>query len=116
VTTRPPTAPTAGPTTATASPVEYTEITKNAEGGHGGPPLVDLPAAFAVDYVVRGTCTFGIEITTEAGKAVVPGLTFGVTGTEVSGTWPIHLTPGRYYVTPAEAVGCTFSIKVRAGS
>ena len=108
-TASPTTIPSAGP-----SPTIYTELTKLAEGGHGGPPVLDLPAEVAVDYAVRGSCSFGVRFDTEAGDPTLPSLSLDVTGPEITGTWPIRLEPGQYYVVPDEAVGCTYSITVRA--
>jgi hypothetical protein len=92
------------------------EITKNGEGGHGGPPLVDLPAAFVVDYKVTGTCTFQLSFEPADMSTAVQVRSVTVSGTSKSGAWDVQLTPGKYYVHPNEAVGCTFHIEVHSPS
>jgi len=104
---------TLAPTPGTTAIVYY-EATKNAEGGHGGPPLLDLPASIAIDYTVNGTCEFTIGVfhgVPDNGIAAAK-LAMRVTGHTTSGTWPVSLVPGRYYVNPGEAVGCTFNVRV----
>ncbi len=103
--------PTAAPS-AQPSPVVYEMFQKNAEGGHGGPALITLPASIVVDYTVRGTCTFTIDLDT-ATSIAGPNLKLSVTGPESSGSWHLSIKPGSYYVNPGEALGCTFSITVR---
>ena len=105
--------PTAVPTAA-ATPVVYYEVTKAGEGGHGGPPLLDLPASISIDYTVNGTCEFDVVVAQgvpDTGLAAAT-LAMTVTGRTVSGTWPVALAPGRYYVNPGESVGCTFTVRV----
>ena len=85
---------------------------KDAEGGHGGPQAVDLPTLLAVDYDVRGTCPFTIEVLPAAGGDAVASLAMTVTGEHIAGTWPLTVKPGSYFVSPGEAVGCTYSIVV----
>src|SRR5262249_23794767 len=90
--TPPPTdAPTEAPTQAPPTPVEYTEITKNGEGGHGGPPLVDLPASFVVDYTVSGTCTFKLSFEPENMSPAVQVRSVKASGTTGSGGGGIPL-------------------------
>jgi hypothetical protein len=96
------------------SPVVYYEVQKNAEGGHGGPPLIALPASIAIDYSVRGTCTFSIDLDTTA-ITTGPQLRLAVTGPEMSGTWRLSIPAGSYYVLTGEAVGCTFDVTVGPG-
>ena len=110
---------TPGPTqaiepSAVPSPVIYYEVEKNAEGGHGGPPLVSLPATIAIDYTVRGTCTFSIDLDTAA-TTTGPQLRLAVTGPEMSGTWRLSIPAGSYYVLTGEAVGCTYHVTVGPG-
>jgi len=73
-----------------------------------------LPASIVVDYVVRGTCTFTIDLDT-ATSTDGPSLKVSVTGPETSGSWPVSIKSGSYYVTVGESVGCTFDITVGAG-
>jgi hypothetical protein len=96
------------------SPVVLYEVQKNAEGGHGGAPLIALPASIVVAYVVRGTCTFSIDLDT-ATSTVGPSLKVNVTGPETSGSWHLSIKPGSYYVDLGESVGCTFDVTVEAG-
>ena len=96
------------------SPTVYYEVTKDSDGGHGGPPVLDLPRDIAVDYIVAGTCTFTIAASTETSDAGLPRLTLLVTGSEMRGTWRFRLVPGRYYLSPSEAFGCTFTVRVYA--
>jgi hypothetical protein len=102
--------PTVAPT-----PLVYWSAAKLGEGAHGGLPLLQLPAAIAIDYTASGTCKFTIEVTFGAPDAgvVAASLAMSVTGSDVSGTWPVKLKPGPYYVSPGEAVGCTYSVTVR---
>ena len=88
-------------------------VTKNGEGGHGGPPLVDLPTAIAMDYWVSGTCTFSLGLSTETSAVGLPSLTMTVSGPAVAGTWRVPIKPGRYYPMIGEAVGCIYRVNVR---
>jgi hypothetical protein len=127
VTAEPPTV--SGPPSPTASPVatpsasvspcevpathtSYYCATKNDEGGHGGPPLLDLPRQIAFDYRVSGTCVFSLGLSTETSAAGLPSLTMTVTGPEITGTWRVSIKPGHYPVI-SEAVGCLYSVNVR---
>jgi len=126
--TPPPTAaptqsPTATPATtpsASVSPCEepatHTSFfcaTKHGEGGHGGPPLLDLPGQIAFDYRVSGACTFSLGLSTETSAVGLPSLTMTVSGPEISGTWRVSIKAGRYYPVISEAVGCLYSVNVR---
>jgi hypothetical protein len=91
----------------------YYSATKNAEGGHGGPPLVRLPGSIAIDYTVSGTCEFSLGFATKTSSTGLPKLVMNVTGPKITGTWRVRIKPGRYYVTAGEAVGCTYSLNVR---
>ena len=111
--------PTAAPTpepTTEATPVAYYEVEKTAEGAHGGTPVIDLPASIVVDYTVNGACEFTIEVWSHVpdNAVVVAKLAISVTGTTVSGSWPIHIEAGPSYVAPGEAVGCTFHLLAHA--
>ena len=99
---------------AVPSPIVYYDVQKNAEGGHGGPPLVALPASIAIDYSVLGTCTFSIDLDTAATTAG-PQLRLAVTGSEMSGTWRLSIPAGSYHVATGEAVGCTYHVIVGPG-
>ena len=98
------------------SPTIYFEVTKNGEGGHGGAPLLDLPTAIEIDYTANGSCEFTIKVTSGVpdNGLVAAHLAMTVAGPEVSGSWPLTIKPGKYYVVPGEAVGCTFHVTVRA--
>lgn len=97
------------------TPTVLAEYHKMAEGGHDGPPVLDIPGPVTVDYAVRGTCTFEIDTSTEAGSdAGLPRLSVSVSGPEQRGSWSIELEAGRYVVAPSEAVGCTFDVVVTA--
>jgi hypothetical protein len=87
--------------------------TKNGEGAHGGPPLLDLPNAIAMDYWVSGTCMFSMGLSTQTSAAGLPSLTKTVNGPAVAGTWRVPIKPGRYYPVIGEAVGCVYSVNVR---
>lgn len=93
-----------------ATPQVYTSIQKLGDGGHGGLPLTDLPAAIAIDYRVSGHCVFSIRLVAETLIAGLPSLTMTVTGPESAGTWHLVITPGRYYVEPSESIGCVYSV------
>ncbi len=98
------------------TPIVYAEVEKLAEGGHGALPPVDLPASFVVDYTATGTCEFTIRIAIalpDEGETVA-SLSMAVTGTTVSGIWPVNVQAGSYYVAPGEAVGCTFHLVAHA--
>lgn len=100
-----------------AEPISPTYLycaTKNADGAHGGAPLLDLPSAIAMDYWVRGSCTFTLGLSTPQSAAGLPSLTVTVSGPEVEGTWRAFVRPGRYYPLIGEAVGCVYSVNVRA--
>jgi hypothetical protein len=111
-----PTAPPATPTGAAPSPVVYTEIEKTAEGGHGMPPPIDLPAEVVVDYSVTGSCTFTVALAPADGSPAKSSKTVDVMGGTTTDSWKVHLTPGSYVVQLGEAVGCTFKVTVRAPS
>jgi hypothetical protein len=126
--TPPPTAaPTLGPTSAPVptpsasvspcaeppKPTSYFCATKNGEGGHGGPPLLDLPGQIAFDYRVSGACVFTLSLASETPAVGFPSLTMSVTGREIAGTWRVSIKPGRYYPVISEAVGCLYSVNVR---
>jgi hypothetical protein len=85
-------------------------------GGHGGSPDVALPASVAIDYWVSGTCDFRIDILDPAATDLTPVATFAMRmlGSTVSGTWPVSIKAGRYYVTPLDTPGCRFYVTVRA--
>jgi hypothetical protein len=87
--------------------------TKNDEGGHGGPPVLDLPEAIAMDYWVSGTCVFSLGLSAETSASGLPSLTMTISGPAVSGTWRARLKPGRYYPAIGDAVGCVFSVNIR---
>jgi hypothetical protein len=93
-------------------------VNKLADGAHGGFDPIDLPASIAIDYWVSGTCEFGITITSPASTKQTPVATFTMRmfGGVVSSTWPVALKPAAYFVVPAEAVGCTYSLIVRAAT
>jgi uncharacterized protein YceK len=96
------------------TPVTYDEVTKNADGAHGGAPLLDLPASLVIDYSVQGTCSFGVGFSTVTSDSGLPRLSVRVTGPEVTGTWAVTIPAGPYYVEIDEAVGCTFHVVVHA--
>jgi hypothetical protein len=100
--------------TAPSSPTSLYCATKNADGAHGGAPLLDLPSAIAMDYWVRGRCTFTLGLSTLQSSAGLPSLTVTVSGPEVDGTWRASIRPGKYYPVIGEAVGCVYSVNVRA--
>jgi hypothetical protein len=99
----------ASPTSTTS----YWGASKLAEGGHDGPPLLDLPKAIAIDYRVSGTCVFSLGLATATSAGGLPSLTMTVTGPEITGTWRLLIKPGRYYPVVSEAVGCVYSVNVR---
>jgi hypothetical protein len=101
------------PCAAPPVPSPYYCATKNGEGGHGGPPLLDLPGSIAFDYRVSGTCVFSLGLATETSVVGFPSLTMTVSGPEVTGTWRVSIKPGRYYPVIGEAVGCMYSVDVR---
>jgi hypothetical protein len=86
-------------------------------GGHGGSPAVMLPASVAIDYWVSGTCDFRIDVIKTTSSDLTPVATFAMRllGSTESGTWPVSVKAGEYYVTPHDAPGCRFSVTVRAG-
>ena len=96
-----------------ATPTVYTEVQKNAEGGHGGPHPIDLPAAVVVDYSVTGTCTFEASFEPADMTPASQSMSIKVDGT-TTGSWNVELTPGSYLVQLGEAVGCTFLVTVRS--
>ena len=87
--------------------------TKNDEGAHGGPPVLDLPNAIAMDYWVRGNCVFTLGLSTLQSAAGLPSLTMTVSGPEIDGTWRALIKPGQYYPVIGNAVGCVYSVNVR---
>jgi hypothetical protein len=90
--------------------------TKVSEGPHGFPEAVQMPAEVVVDYVVRGSCTFTIEIRRDdATRTLAASLSVGVRSPGKSGAWSVRLKPDSYYLRPGEALGCTFDIAVYAG-
>jgi hypothetical protein len=99
---------TPGPT-----PTVFLEVTKNAEGAHGGPPALDLSGAIAIEYTFDGHCSTTISVATTAGALHPQKLTLEVDGHE-SGQWSLTLPVGTYYVGPDESVGCTYHLVVRA--
>jgi len=101
------------PCAAPSGATSYYCATKNDEGGHGGPPLLDLPSAIAMDYWVSGTCLFSLGLSTETSAVGLPSLTMTVSGPVVAGTWRMSIKPGRYYPVIGEAVGCVYSVNVR---
>jgi hypothetical protein len=127
VTPSPTVAPTLSPTatpattpSASVSPCEepathtsYFCATKNGEGGHGGPPLLDLPGQIAFDYRVSGVCVFSLGLSTETSAVGLPSLTMSVSGPEITGTWRVSIKAGHYYPVISEAVGCLYSVNVR---
>jgi hypothetical protein len=114
-------APTPAPTpSASLSPcpeapklTSYFCATKNGEGGHGGPPLLDLPGQIAFDYRVSGVCVFTLGLASETPGVGFPSLTMAVSGRENTGTWRVSIKAGRYYPVISESVGCTYSVDVR---
>jgi uncharacterized protein YceK len=108
--------PGAATPTPSAAPTEvvYYEVTKNAEGDHGGAPLLDLPASVVVDYDVHGSCRFEIGVATPTTAAGLPRLAIDVPGPVASGTWQFAVTPGSYVVTIGEATGCTYRVQVHS--
>jgi hypothetical protein len=100
------------PASAAASPAPLYSVQKFAEGAHGSAPLIDLPAAVAIDYRVSGNCLFSISLATETSTAGLPSMSMSMTGPEVTGTWRLSIAPGRYYVATGEAVGCVYLITV----
>jgi hypothetical protein len=105
--------PSIPPCTAPSGATSYYCATKNGEGGHGGPPLLDLPNAIAMDYWISGTCEFSLGLSTETSAVGLPSLTMTVSGPIVAGTWRVPIKPGRYYPVIGEAVGCVYSVDVR---
>jgi hypothetical protein len=99
--------------TVPSSLASYYCATKNAEGAHGGPPVLDLASAIAIDYWVRGTCPFSLGLSNETSAAGLPSVTMNVSGT-VAGTWRASIKPGHYVPLISEAVGCVYSVNVRA--
>jgi hypothetical protein len=98
----------------TSTPTVYDgPVTGGGFGGHGGPPLIDLPAAIAIDYRVSGTCAFTIALRTEASTVGLPSLTIPMTGPEVDGTWHLSIKPGKYYVATVDSA-CVYWYVVRA--
>ena len=87
--------------------------TKNSEGGHGGPPLIDLPSSIAFDDRVSGACVFSLGLATETTVVGLPTFTVTASGPEISGTWRVSIRPGRYYPVIGEASSCVYSVNVR---
>ena len=86
------------------------EVSKVAEGPHGFPSAVELPADVVVNYVVQGTCRFTIDIRhDDTTNTLAANLSRSLTGGE-AGAWHVKLDRGQYLVLPGEAVGCTFTI------
>jgi hypothetical protein len=114
-TPRPSSAPSASvsPCAEPPAPSSYYCAAKNGEGGHGGPPLLDLPGSVAFDYRVSGTCVFSLGLATETSVVGFPSLTMTVSGPEITGTWRVSIKPGSYYPVIGEAVGCLYSVNVR---
>lgn len=98
---------------ATATAATYYSVTKASEGGHGGPPLIELPASIAFDYTASGRCVFSLGLSTATSAKGLPVLTMTLTGPVVTGTWRLSIKPDRYYVLTGEAVGCVYSVSVR---
>ena len=97
------------------TPAMFYEAAKNAEGGHGGPPLLRLPDDVVVEYRVSGTCTFELMFVTPAGHDTAPSLRLVVPGAVMKGTWEdATIVPGSYYPSISEAVGCTYEVTIRA--
>jgi hypothetical protein len=88
-------------------------VTGGGFGGHGGPPLIDLPAAIAIDYRVSGTCSFTIALVTATSTVGLPAMTIPMTGPEVDGTWRLSIKPGKYYVEAYDSA-CVYWYVVRA--
>jgi hypothetical protein len=118
--------PSPGPTTlATAaatsipSPTDsatvYTFTYHGEPGGHGGPPLLDLVAPIVIDYAVTRGCAFTLRVTFGLPDAGIEASRFSIsTGTgAVSGTWPVRIKPGKYYIVGDETAGCPFHIEAR---
>lgn len=101
-------------TPARPTPIVFYEVTKNAEGAHGGAPALDLGGPIAVEYAFDGTCSVTIGVIPETGAVLYSKLMIEVTGPGQSGIWRLRVPRGRYYVSPDEAIGCTFHILVRA--
>lgn len=99
---------------AAPTPIVFYEVTKNDEGAHGGAPALDLGGPIAVEYTFQGTCTVTISVFPETGAVPYSKLTIEVAGPPQSGVWRLTVPQGRYYVSPDEAVGCTFHVLVRA--
>jgi hypothetical protein len=70
----------------------------------------------AIDYWVSGTCDFRIEIHDAISTEANPVATFAIRmlGATVSGTWPVSIHAGQYFVNPLDAPGCRFEVTVRA--
>jgi hypothetical protein len=91
-------------------------FTYNGEpGGHGGPPLLDLEAPIAIDYAVTRGCAFTIKVTFGVPDDGIEAARFSISaGTPTtSGTWPVRIKPGQYYIVGTETVGCPFQIEAR---
>jgi hypothetical protein len=110
------TAPPPSPTEPPPTPQVFAQLEKNAEGAHGGPPAIDLPALVAVDYKVSGKCTFELEFHPADGSPATHKMSVTIGGDTTSGAWNVGLVPGSYFVGLGEAIGCTYSVTVRAPS
>jgi hypothetical protein len=89
------------------------EVSKNTipAGGHGGPPLIDLPSTFDVDYEVSGTCAFWIEFDAPSGTAAsLQRFDLGVTNETRTGSWHVSLPAGSYYPLVGPEAGCTYHV------
>ena len=98
-------------------PAPLYEFTYNGEpGGHGGPPLLDLEAPVVVDYTVTRGCAFTLKVTFGVPDNGIEAARFQISaGTPtVSGTWPLEINPGSYYIVGSETVGCPFHIAAKA--
>jgi hypothetical protein len=105
--------PNSAPSQAPATPTVYYEATKNAEGAHGGAPLLDFPAVVIVDYTAVGTCDFTLAFQPPLGPTVLPVISAHVAGRRTD-TVKVDLVPGSYYPAVGEAVGCTDTVEIRA--
>lgn len=99
---------------AAPTPRIYYSVQKVDEGGHGGPPLIELPGALKLVYSVTGTCSFSMAFANPNGSTdQLPALTLAMVGPKVEGEWSIELPAGRYYPEFADAPGCLYSVEVR---
>ena len=104
--------PSANPLGSTTTPA-YFDVSWADHYANLQQPFDITAPSVAVDYLATGTCSIGFRLVPVSGSGTsVATPTDSVSSSQISGTWQLQVTPGRYHLEGG-ADGCDWSVTIR---